>query len=349
MANEKVTMKLIAEKANVSVGTVDRALNNRGRIDENTKQKVLSTAEYLGYRKNTMASILKKGNIYKIAVLFPKSPDYFVHDFFVGVENAKNDFKEFPIEVCYFHSNHLIADEQIEIMNEIAKEKFNAIVINAAGNKLAEKINEFCKSGTPVATFNSDAPLSNRLFYVGENPYCAGMLAGELMGKLLHGKGKVAYGCGFNYLGAHKERVAGFCSVIRHDYPGITLIQMPECKDDEQKAEQYSRQILYENPDICGMTYVSASGSIGLGRMLKSIQLDDGPRVQMVGFDLNMEMKDYIKKGICTLTIYQNPRMQAYYAMKKMITYLLDYEDISEKVKKVNTEIVLKYNLENYM
>ena len=34
----RVTVQTIAREANVSVGTVDRALNNRGRINEETRR-----------------------------------------------------------------------------------------------------------------------------------------------------------------------------------------------------------------------------------------------------------------------------------------------------------------------
>ena len=37
----RVTIQTIAKEANVSVGTVDRALNNRARISEATRRRVL--------------------------------------------------------------------------------------------------------------------------------------------------------------------------------------------------------------------------------------------------------------------------------------------------------------------
>lgn len=42
-----VTMKDIAERAGVTIGTADRALHNRGRISETTKEKILLIAKEL--------------------------------------------------------------------------------------------------------------------------------------------------------------------------------------------------------------------------------------------------------------------------------------------------------------
>ena len=47
--NMAVTIQQIAERAGVSRGTVDRALNNRGRINPEVAEMVKKTAEEMGY------------------------------------------------------------------------------------------------------------------------------------------------------------------------------------------------------------------------------------------------------------------------------------------------------------
>lgn len=56
----KVTLKMIADQAGVSIGTVDRALNNRGRILPETKAQIIEIANSLGYQPNRLASALRK-------------------------------------------------------------------------------------------------------------------------------------------------------------------------------------------------------------------------------------------------------------------------------------------------
>ena len=50
-----VTVKQIAELANVSRGTVDRVLNNRSGVSEATRQKVLKIAKELHYEPNFLS------------------------------------------------------------------------------------------------------------------------------------------------------------------------------------------------------------------------------------------------------------------------------------------------------
>ena len=53
-----VTIKQIAEMCGVSRGTVDRVLNNRGRVSEETARKVTEAVEALGYKPNAFGKAL---------------------------------------------------------------------------------------------------------------------------------------------------------------------------------------------------------------------------------------------------------------------------------------------------
>lgn len=64
-----VTSKDIAKACGVSRGTVDRALNNKGRISHETKEKILRVAEEMGYRPDLLARSLVKGRTMSIGVV----------------------------------------------------------------------------------------------------------------------------------------------------------------------------------------------------------------------------------------------------------------------------------------
>ena len=53
------TMKQIAELSGVSRGTVDRVLNNRGRVRDEVAERVRQAAQELGYRTKTEKKSLK--------------------------------------------------------------------------------------------------------------------------------------------------------------------------------------------------------------------------------------------------------------------------------------------------
>ena len=69
-----VTVKQIAELANVSRGTVDRVLNNRSGVSEATRQKVLKIAKELHYEPNFLAkALVSKKESLKHRIITPLS------------------------------------------------------------------------------------------------------------------------------------------------------------------------------------------------------------------------------------------------------------------------------------
>ena len=56
---EKVGIKKIAELSGVSIGTVDRVLNNRKGVSKETAKHIRAVIKHTGYKKNNVASRLK--------------------------------------------------------------------------------------------------------------------------------------------------------------------------------------------------------------------------------------------------------------------------------------------------
>ncbi|HUJ73201.1 MAG TPA: helix-turn-helix domain-containing protein, partial [bacterium] len=51
----RITSKELARICGVSIGTVDRALNNRPEISQKTREKILRVSRDLGYRPHLVA------------------------------------------------------------------------------------------------------------------------------------------------------------------------------------------------------------------------------------------------------------------------------------------------------
>lgn len=70
MQKIKVTIKDVAEEADVSTQTVSRVFRNSGYVSDETKQKVLLASSSLGYIPNQAAISLRCGNTKTIVVVF---------------------------------------------------------------------------------------------------------------------------------------------------------------------------------------------------------------------------------------------------------------------------------------
>ena len=65
-----VTIRDVAKKANVGVGTVSRVLNNSSAVRPETRAKVLEAIEALNFTPNVAARRLSMGVTKSIAVVF---------------------------------------------------------------------------------------------------------------------------------------------------------------------------------------------------------------------------------------------------------------------------------------
>src|ERR1700735_433348 len=77
---------LIAELANVSIGTVDRALHGRPGISESTRQRILKIAEQIAYTPNLAARSLSVSKASaRIGVCIPREINFFSGQLWGGV------------------------------------------------------------------------------------------------------------------------------------------------------------------------------------------------------------------------------------------------------------------------
>ena len=107
--NMTPTIKQIAKKANVSIATVSRALNDDVRVTNETKTKVLRISNDLNYKPNLVARNFVKRTSYSIGLILPDISDEFFTDIIRGVDEItyKNGYYTM---VASSHKHRTLAD-----------------------------------------------------------------------------------------------------------------------------------------------------------------------------------------------------------------------------------------------
>src|SRR3977135_2532888 len=86
MPKERRGIHQIAELAQVSIGTVDRALHGRPGINEETRQRILQIARQVGYTPNLAARALSVAKASaRVGVCMPREIHYFYDQLWSGV------------------------------------------------------------------------------------------------------------------------------------------------------------------------------------------------------------------------------------------------------------------------
>ena len=120
-----ITIKDIAEKLNVSVATVSRAMRNSAEIKKETKLAVLQMAKEMDYHPNLLASSLssKRSNI--IGIIVPTINRYFWSNSIAGIENIAY---EQGYKVMIFQSGESFEKEEA-IVETLANSRVDGIII----------------------------------------------------------------------------------------------------------------------------------------------------------------------------------------------------------------------------
>ena len=71
MGNKNITIADVAEALGVSKTTVSRAISGKGRIGDETRQRVLEYIEEYDYKPNVIAKGLAQSKTYNLCVVMP--------------------------------------------------------------------------------------------------------------------------------------------------------------------------------------------------------------------------------------------------------------------------------------
>ncbi|MEO0586742.1 MAG: LacI family DNA-binding transcriptional regulator [Planctomycetota bacterium] len=115
-----ITLKDIAERAQVSQATVSIAMGSAGRISDETRTRIRRIADEMGYRPNMLVQGIQKGRTHTIGVLMQLSGDAFDAGLFTGVHNALADVGCVPIvlmpvaSVSVLDQIHMLIDRRVD-------------------------------------------------------------------------------------------------------------------------------------------------------------------------------------------------------------------------------------------
>ncbi len=343
---KKVTLKQIAELANTSIGTVDRALNNRGRINEETKERILKLAKELNYAPNIMASSLSKKSEKRIGIVMSSEPEEFCIHLRHGIQDALEEDMVFGVRPEFIFSKTLSVKDQMDKLNQINRKDYDAFLVNAGSDQVGDWIKEAVNDGQTVVTFNTDAAESGRLCYVGEDPRQAGILIGTLLCEIIPNPRKILLMQGFEANFSHVQRCAGVREAVLAAYPSTEFLE-EEYQDDPRLAREITRSLLEKYRDIDAVFASSATGVWGVGHAVSELKKEDRPKV--FGYDVSMWLAELMDLDLCQGAIFQDPYWQGYYGAKKLIEGLTQTNRVKRDKYYIRSKIVLKSNVREYM
>jgi LacI family transcriptional regulator len=181
---KKVTIKDIAHLANVSHTTVSRALNDKSRIRNETKEKILAIVRELNYQPNLIARSLVMRRTKTLGLIITTIANPFYTELALGIESTARSLG-YNIILSFTHSDLAIESASVDMLRS---KGVDGIIFSSAHMedpnivKLAEE--EF-----PIVLVNRRTyhpMVKEKVDYVGVDNILGGYLAVEHLIKLGH-------------------------------------------------------------------------------------------------------------------------------------------------------------------
>jgi LacI family transcriptional regulator len=320
MKNERRGIHQIAELANVSIGTVDRALHGRNGIRESTRRRILQIAAQIGYTPNLAARALSASRSgVRVGVCIPREIRFFYDQLWSGVLDEARRVAQLGVQLVYRPVPRLGVDET-EAFKELVESGVNGIILTAGDPEgLKPLIDSAEANGIRVVCVSTDAPGSRRSTVICVEPWLNGCLAGELMGKFVAPGSKVAVVAGMLSTEDHRRKTDGFSDAFPRHCPGGKIVRVVEGHEDEDESFQKTFDLLGSVPGLVGL-YVNTVNCLPVCRALAAHGL--AGKVKLITTDLFAEMAAYFRKDIITASIYQQPHRQGQLAVRHMADHL---------------------------
>jgi LacI family sucrose operon transcriptional repressor len=236
------TIKDVAEKAGLSIGTVSRVFNNRGYLSDEVKQKVAEAMEVLDYHPNDLARSLYKGKSYLIGLIVPSTG----HPFFGEVASFVERFayeRGYKVLLC----NSLAESEkEREYIKMLKRSQVDGIIMGSHSLNIAD----YAELRLPVVSL--DRELSPAIPYVCSDNQQGGELAARhLIAKgcrnIVHVSGSLAVPMFAN------KRTEAFIAVCEDAGVSFHCYELPERVIVDFDIGSEIRDILENNPRCDGI------------------------------------------------------------------------------------------------
>ena len=269
---KRPTIADLARQSGVSVATVDRVLNRRLPVRDDTALRVVAAAEAIGYHAT---GLLKQ----RLTEVPPRTFGFLLQ--------KRNDefYKSLATELTAATraATFMRGRAVVEFMDEIvpamiaakiveAGSKADALAVVAVDHPLVnEAIAAVTARGKPIFTLLSDVTAPSRSGYLAVDSRKAGRTAAWAISRLAKAAGKIGILLGSHrYLSQELSEIS-FRSYMREHAPEFQLLEPLINLDDQRIADEAVTGMIASNPDLGGI-YVAGGGTEGVIRALRDEQ-----------------------------------------------------------------------------
>lgn len=266
------TIRDVAKKADVSVATVSRVLNNNGYVDEDTRKNVHEIINQLNYRPNAVARSLYKKESQTVGLIIPDITNPFFPELARAVEDVMNH-QGYTVILGNSDEN---PDEEKAYLTMMAQKYVDGAIL--ATNALHdEQIQTFEK---PVVAI--DRPIDLNIPTVFSDNFNSAKTAVAHLQDI--GCRVIAHVRGPENVNNANQRCAGYLHVVGEE-PWFDNDYIVQGQYDNRKAYQAVLTLLKKHPEINGIFAGNDLMAIGVLKAARELNISVPEQLAVIGFD----------------------------------------------------------------
>ena len=298
----RATVRDVAEKAGVSVATVDRVLNRRARVSGETARRVLEAAQTLGFHASALLQkrVDERQTERHLGFLLQRKSEKFYEALALELTRATREARGISGRATVHYLDDLTPARVAAAIMDLGK-RCDALAIVAADHpRITEAVERVAERAVPVFTLLSDISAPTRLGFIGIDHRKAGRTAAWTVTRLAGAPGRVGIIVGSHrYLGQELCEMS-FRSYCREHAPAFELLDSRISFENAGFAQEATMNLLRRAPDLVGL-YVAGGGMEGVIAALR--EWEAGRRVVTVCNELIPETRAALIDGIVDLVI----------------------------------------------
>lgn len=259
---KRPTIHDLARVAKLSTATVDRVINGRHNVREETAQRVYEAAHEIGYHAAGLIKqrIQEKLPTVKFGFILQKPKHYFYQEFAKKLEEAVRTNPNVQGKCEIIWADVISPNEFADLIERLSKscDVIAGVAIDCL--QVSQAVAQAKSRGVAVFSLLSDFAQDARVSYFGCNNIKVGRSAAWMIANTAKNPGLVGLFVGGSRWHGHQLRETGFRNYFREHAPQFQVIESVTNLETRKLTYETTLDLLAKNPSLVGL--YSAGGGI---------------------------------------------------------------------------------------
>ena len=347
---QKIRIKDIAEKAGVSIGTVDRILHNRPNVSKEAREKVERVMKEINFHPNRYASALAYNKSYTFFIVMPQhESEAYWQEVEMGAMKAGETMNDFHVDVQIRYFSRFDTQSYEQALQEVIESRPSGIVLVPYDLEVMRPYTDMLhKQDIPFVLIDSYISELKPLSFFGQDPIRSGLFAARTLMLFAREEQEIM-------LMRHTKngqvdsrqqasRETGFRHYMQEHFPKTRIVEFDLSQPyDQDELDQRLDDFFASHPLVHHCITMSSKAHIVGTYLLRKNRRN----IQIMGYDMVNQNVVCLREGSISFLIAQHAYMQGYYCIDTLFRAIV----LRQEVKPVNympIELITRENADYY-